>query len=152
MINVYTAGTWDLFHQGHLNILKKSLDYGDTLIVGVSTDELVMKYKRAKPVFEYKHRVELLQSCVYVDNTVKQTSIIPIRILKRYDIDVITIGSDWKDKKIEGIEWFKKQKDKKVIYLPYTKGVSTTEIKRQIIKNSYEIIRTELEREKNRYL
>lgn len=150
MINVYTAGTWDLFHKGHLNILKKSKKYGDKLIVGVSSDALVSKYKKVKPVFNYKHRVELLSSCIYVDKIVKQTSIIPIKILKKYDIDVITIGSDWKNKKIESIEWFKKQKNKKVIYLLYTKDISTTKIKRDIIKKSYEIIKTELEREQTR--
>ncbi len=143
---IYTAGTFDIFNIGHLEILKKSKKLGDILIVGVSTDELVETYKYSKPIISYKDRVKIIKSCKYVDKVVKQKSLIDIKTLKRYKVDCVTIGSDWKNKYLEGLEFMKKNGE--VIYLPYTKRASSTQIKRQIIKNSYDIIKSELNRGK----
>jgi len=146
---VFTAGTWDLFHKGHLNILKKSKSLGDKLIVAVSSDKLVKKYKKVLPIFHYKHRLDIIKSCRYVDVAVKQETLVPIYLLKKYEVNVITIGSDWKDKKLEGLEWAKNNSIE-IVYLSYTKGVSTSEVKKKIINNSYNIIRGELNREQDR--
>ncbi len=129
---VYTAGTWDLFHVGHLNIFKKSKALGTKLIVGVSTDELVASYKKAFPIVSYEDRVEILKSCKYVDEVVKQEKLIDIEQIKKLNVDIITIGDDWKEKYLEGLEWAKKQPDMKVIYLPYTKKISSTSVKQKI--------------------
>lgn len=142
---IFTAGTWDLFHIGHLEILKKSKSLGDYLIVGVSTDELVFNYKGVKPVVNYSDRFKILSSCRFVDKVVKQTKLIDISILKKYSVDCVTVGSDWKNKSLAGLDWM--ISNGSVIYLPYTKSTSTTDIKRKIIKNSYEIIKSELYRE-----
>ena len=146
-IIVYTSGTWDLFHVGHLNILEKSAKLGDKLIVGVSTDELIMEYKGIPPVISFEQRFKIVESIKWVSKAVKQEILTEVRQLKELDVDIVTIGDDWKDKYLEGLEWMKKQPGKKVIYIPYTSDVSTTSIKRNIIKNSYEIIFSELSRE-----
>lgn len=134
---VFTAGTWDLFHIGHLNIIKKSKEFGDHLVVGVSTDELVMSYKKYKPFIPYNERLEIIQSIKYVDETVKQTKLIDINQLKKFNVDIVTIGDDWKNKYLEGLDWMKKQ-GKEVVYLPYTDGVSSTTIKQWIMSRSHE--------------
>lgn len=129
---VYTSGTWDLFHIGHLNLFKKSKELGDKLVVGVSTDELVRSYKKTPLIIPFEERMEIVKSCKYVDKVVKQVILSEIKQLKEINPDIITIGSDWKNKYLEGLEWFKKQPGKKVIYLPYTGHISSTEIKKRM--------------------
>ena len=144
---VYTSGSWDMLHVGHLNILEKSKSLGDVLVVGVSTDELITEYKNAPPVIPYEQRKHIVESLSCVDVAIKQTILTDIRQLEEYEVDIVTIGNDWKDKYLEGLEWMKKQPGKEVVYLDYTPGVSTTGIKRDIIRNTYDIIYAELQRE-----
>lgn len=146
-IIVYTSGTWDLFHVGHLNILQKSANLGDKLIVGVSSDELIIEYKGIPPLIPFEQRFKIIESIKWVSKAVRQDVLTEIRQLKELNVDIVTIGDDWKDKYLEGLEWMKNQPGKRVEYIPYTSEVSTTEIKRNIIKNSYEIIFSELSRE-----
>lgn len=128
---VYTSGTWDLFHIGHLNLIRRSKELGDTLIVAVSTDELVESYKEAA-VIPFEERCEIVKACKYVDGVVKQVVLSEIRQIKEINPDIITIGSDWKNKYLEGLEWFKNQPGKKLVYLPYTKHTSSTKIKQKV--------------------
>lgn len=144
-VTVYTSGSWDLFHVGHLNIIRRSQAYGDRLIVGVSTDELVEAYKGTKPIIPYDERVAIVRAIGGVDKVVKQTILTDIRLLKRHKIDVVTIGDDWRNKHLDGLEWMKEHG--RVVYMKYTPGVSTTGIKRKIIKSAYELIYAELKRE-----
>lgn len=146
---VFTSGTWDMFHVGHLNILERSKQKGDVLIVGVSTDELIESYKGSKPVIPFKERIRLVQALRCVDQVVAQDSLMDIELLKRCDADIVTIGDDWKDKHLEGLEWMKSLPNKQVVYLEYTSGISTTGIKRHIIDNIYEIISAEFRREEH---
>lgn len=126
---VLTAGVWDLFHRGHLNILKRAKEYG-RLIVAVSTDELVKSYKNKYPIFCLEDRIEILKACKYVDEVIVQTKILDINQLKEHKVDIIVIGDDWTDKYLEGLEWMKEHG--KVIYVPYTKGISTSLIKQKL--------------------
>lgn len=134
MINriVYTAGTWDLFHIGHLNLIKESKKLGDYLIVAVSTDELVMSYKGHLPFIPYKERVEIVKSINYVDKVVQQTTLLNILQMQRLHVNILTIGDDWKNKKLEGLEWMKK--NEKVIFLPYTESINSSVIRERIKK------------------
>ncbi len=136
-IIVYTAGTWDLFHVGHLNVLKKSKALGTKLIVGISTNELVASYKKASPIISYEDRVEVIKNCKYVDEVVKQEKLLDIEQMKKLNINIITIGDDWGRKYLKGLEWAKKQPNIKVIFLPYTKNISSTYIKNKI-KNGWQ--------------
>ena len=142
---VFTSGSWDMFHVGHLNVLRRSRELGDRLIVGVSTDELIAEYKGAPPVIPFEERMEIVQNVKGVDLAVRQTILTEIRQLQEHKVDVVTIGDDWKDRYLEGLEWMKEHGE--VVYLPYTAGVSTTSIKRKIIENIYSVIAADLRRE-----
>ena len=147
MKRVFTSGSFDLFHVGHLNILEKSAALGDELIVGVSTDELIEKYKGTKPIIPFEQRFRIVQSIKCVTKVVKQVKLTEIAQLQRENIDIVTIGDDWVDKYLEGLEWMKQQPGKEVVYFPYTPGVSTTIIKRQIIESANQIVYAALHRE-----
>lgn len=144
---MFTSGSWDLFHVGHLNILERSKALGDYLVVGVSTEDLIADYKGLPPVIPYEERARIVSSVGCVDKVVKQTILTEVAMLEEYDVDIVTIGDDWKDKYLEGLEWMKSQPGKQVVYFPYTPGVSTTSIKRKIIQSTYEIIAAEFKRE-----
>jgi len=130
MIKVYTSGTWDLFHVGHLNILKASKKLGDYLVVGVSTDELIFSYKKHYPIISFEDRFKIIESCRYVDEVVKQEILLSIEEIDKINPDILTIGSDWKNKYLEGIEHFKK--NKRVVYFDYTDKVSSTIIRKKL--------------------
>jgi len=123
----YTTGVFDLFHIGHLNLLKKAKASCDRLIVGVSTDELVKEYKGKKPVLPFYERVEIVRNVKYVDGVVKQESMDKYEAWEKIKYNVLFHGDDWKgsqlyleiEKKLEAV-------GVKMIYFPYTKGVSST--------------------------
>ena len=146
-IRVFTSGSFDLFHVGHINILERSAALGDELIVGVSTDELIEKYKGMRPIIPFEERFRIISSLRCVTKAVKQTKLTEIAQLQRENIDIVTIGDDWKCKYLEGLEWMKAQPSKKVVYFPYTPGISTTAIKRKIIENANDIVAAALYRE-----
>lgn len=146
-VRVFTSGSFDLFHIGHLNILEKSALLGDELIVGVSTDELIQHYKGMPPIIPFEQRIRIVSSIKCVTKVVKQVKLTEIAQLERENIDIVTIGDDWKDKYLEGLEWIKQHPGKRVVYFPYTPGVSTTGIKKRIIESTNEIIAAALQRE-----
>ena len=129
-IRVFTSGSFDLFHIGHLNILERSAALGDELIVGVSTDELIQHYKGMPPIIPFEQRFRIISSLKCVTKAVKQVKLTEVAQLQREDIDIVTIGDDWINK-----------------YFPYTPDVSTTGIKKKIIESTSEIIRAALQRE-----
>ena len=142
---VYTAGTFDILNLGHINLLERSKMYGDYLIVGVSTDELVYSYKHILPIIPYEERKQIVQALRAVDMVVKQEEILSIKQIQLINPFIITIGSDWKNKKIEGLEWAKEH-GIGVIYLPYTMQTSSSIIKNRIIKNSTAIKKAQAKR------
>lgn len=91
----YTSGVFDLFHAGHLNILKRAKESCDKLIVGVSTDELVYSYKGKYPHDKYEERAEIVQSIKYVDEVVPQTTMDKMEMWEKIHFDVLFHGSDW---------------------------------------------------------
>nr|WP_320057189.1 adenylyltransferase/cytidyltransferase family protein [uncultured Bacteroides sp.] len=146
-VRVFTSGSFDLFHVGHLNILEKSAALGNELIVGVSTDELIEEYKGMKPIVSFEQRFRIISALKCVTKVVKQVKLTEIAQLRRENIDIVTIGDDWINKYLEGLEWMKTQPDKKVVYFPYTPGVSTTSIKKEIINSTNLIVEAALQRE-----
>ena len=146
-IRVFTSGSFDLFHIGHLNILERSAALGDELIVGVSTDELIQHYKGMPTIIPFEQRFRIISSLKCVTKAVKQVKLTEVAQLQREDIDIVTIGDDWINKYLEGLEWMKQQPGKEVVYFPYTPDVSTTSIKKKIIESTSEIIRAALQRE-----
>ncbi len=126
MIIGYTTGVYDLFHVGHVNILRNAKSLCDKLIVGVTVDELV-KYKHKNAVIPYEERIEVVQSCMYVDLAIPQTSIDKVAAVKKLKASKLFVGDDWfEDKKWKLMEEKLKEVGCEVIYFPYTKGTSST--------------------------
>lgn len=128
MIIGYTAGVYDLFHVGHLNLLKNAKAMCDKLIVGVTVDELVT-YKGKKAMIPYADRAEIVRSIEYVDAVVPQYDMDKVTMCKKLKADILFVGDDWYDTpKWEAYEKELKELGIKIIYFPYTKGISSTQI------------------------
>lgn len=133
-IIVMTSGVWDLFHIGHINILKKSKALGDKLVVGVVSDDGVEAYKGRKPIFNEKQRLEIIRSLKFVDYASIQPTTDPTPLVCRYRPHIFTHGDDWKEL-IEGQETLIARAIKFKL-LPYTKNISTTKILERV-KNEF---------------
>ena len=132
MIIGYTTGVYDLFHIGHLNLLKNAKGLCDKLIVGVTTDELV-QYKGKKPVIPYVDRAEIVRSIKYVDAVVAQENMDKLTMCKKLKANILFVGDDWyQTEKWEQYEKELNHEGIKIIYFPYTKGTSSTQL-RQLI-------------------
>lgn len=124
----YTAGVYDLFHVGHLNLLKNAKGLCDKLVVGVTVDELVA-YKGKQAMIPFEDRIEIVRSCKYVDAVVPQYDMDKLSMCKKLGATIMFVGDDW-----YGTEkWKKYEKDFnaagiKIVYFPYTKGISSTKI------------------------
>lgn len=130
----YTTGVFDLFHIGHLNILKRAKEQCEYLIVGVSTDELVMEYKNKRTVIPYNERIDIVEAIEYVDKVVKQTNRDKFAAWEKLNFDVMFVGDDWKGSMLfNELEEKFKQVGVDIVYLSYTKGTSSTILKRKII-------------------
>ena len=123
----YTTGVFDMFHIGHLNILKRAKEQCDYLIVGVSTDEVVEEYKKKTPIIKFEERISIVEAIKYVDEVVPQTTMDKMEAWKQLKFDVMFHGSDWKGSDMYNhiIEKFNNV-GVKVIFLPHTEGVSST--------------------------
>ena len=143
---VYTAGSYDLLHYGHVNVLLKAKALGNYLIVGVSTDALISKYKGMKPIICYKDRTAIIKELKCVDKVIKQNSFFDIKQLKKYNIDIIVLGDDWKNKSFPELDKCLKELNIKMVYVPYTRRLSTSKIKVKIIRNAVEIIKSQTKR------
>ena len=131
----YTSGVYDLFHVGHLNLLKNAKGLCDKLIVGVTSDELV-SYKNKKAIIPHMERMEIVRSVKFVDAVVPQDNMDKFKMWQQLKFDVMFVGDDW----FETDKWREldrrfKSVGVKIIYFPYTKGVSSTLINK-ILSNS----------------
>lgn len=126
MLVGYTSGVYDLFHIGHLNLLKNAKGLCDKLIVGVSTDKLV-EYKHKHPVIPFEVRIEIVRSCKFVDAAIPQEELDKYKMWEKLHFDILFVGDDW----YNSPSW-KEMEEKfdkvgvRVIYFPYTKGTSST--------------------------
>ena len=126
----YTAGVFDMFHVGHLNLLRNAKEMCEYLIVGVNSDELVYQYKGKKAVINEIQRREIVNSIKYVDWAEIVNTLDKVDAYSKYKFDVIFIGDDWKGSE----RWNQTERDLarfgvKVIYLPYTKNLSSTQLR-----------------------
>jgi glycerol-3-phosphate cytidylyltransferase len=135
---LYTGGTFDVFHYGHVNFLKRCKMLCDTVVVSLNTDEFIKKFKGAYPIMSYEERERSLIECKYVDKVVPNLSgedskptIISVKP------DIIAIGDDWahKDyyKQMQFTDSWLDEQGIVLVYVPYTKKISTSEIKRRIL-------------------
>ena len=127
MIIGYTQGTYDLFHIGHLNLLKNAKKHCDYLIVGINSDELVESYKGKKVVMSQNERMQIVEALKVVDKVILCDTLDKMDIWNRCHFSRVFIGSDWKGSE----RWNQTEKELKkinvdVIYLPHTDGISTS--------------------------
>lgn len=133
MIIGYTTGVYDMFHIGHLNILRRAKEKCDYLIVGVSTDECVESYKHHTPVIPYEQRAAIVEAIKYVDEVVPQTTMDKLEFLKHRHFDVMFHGDEWK-----GTELYNKYEKEfalygaRIEYLSHTDGISSTMLREKI--------------------
>lgn len=125
----YTTGVYDMFHIGHLNILKNAKEQCEHLIVGVSTDELVQREKHKTPVIPYSERAEIVSSIIYVDEVVPQVDKNKFAAWEKYVFNAMFVGSDWKGTP----QWIEFEKQFSavgvdIVYLPHTDGISSTQL------------------------
>ena len=131
----YTTGVFDMFHIGHLNILKRAKEQCEYLIVGVSTDEVVESYKTRRPVIPFEERIAIVEAIRYVDRAVAQTSMNKMEAYQALKFDVLFHGSDWKDSNM-----YRKIVDDfesigvDVVFLPHTEGISSTMIREKVVR------------------
>jgi len=126
MIIGYTTGVFDLFHIGHLKLLKNAKGLCDRLIVGVTSDELV-SYKNKRAVIPFEERIEIVRNIKYVDAAIVQNSMDKIEAWGKIKFDMMFVGDDWYNTpKWQKIETELTTKGVKIIYFPYTKGTSST--------------------------
>ncbi|MEP7705305.1 adenylyltransferase/cytidyltransferase family protein [Paraglaciecola sp. 25GB23A] len=131
---VYVSGTFDLFHRNHLKMIEYGAGLGDTLIVGVSTDELVCSYKKP-PSIPFEERIAIIEALKYPDVVIPQRSLEHTERVKDLNIDIFVIGDDWKGKYD-----YLRELGVKVFYFPYGSGVSSTKLKKQIYTQYKELI------------
>ena len=127
MITVVTFGTYDLFHVGHLNILRRAKDLGDRLVVGVSSDELNYRKKRIRPTYPLDHRMAIVESVRFVDEVFVEHAMEEKReYLLEHRADILVMGDDWEGRFDEFLDICR------VVYLPRTVGISSTDVKVRI--------------------
>ena len=128
MIIGYTTGVYDLFHIGHLNLLKNAKGMCDKLIVGVTVDELV-SYKGKQAMIPFEDRIEIVRSIKYVDAAVPQYDMDKLTACKKLGAQLLFVGDDWYGtEKWQQYENEFAQAGIKIVYFPYTKGISSTRI------------------------
>lgn len=132
MIIGYTTGVFDMFHIGHLNILRRAKERCDYLIVGVSTDEVVESYKHHKPIIPYEQRAAIVDAIKYVDEVVPQTTMDKTDFLKHRHFDVMFHGDEWK-----GTDLYNRYEREfaelgaHIEYLSHTEGISSSILRKK---------------------
>lgn len=131
----YTAGVYDMFHVGHLNLLRRAKDYCDYLIVGVNSDDLTFSYKNKHPVIPQDDRIEIIKSIKYVDEVFLAEDVVRVDegglldVYERFKPDLIIIGDDHEsDPRWQEVGKYLRSKGSMVKYLPYTNHVSSTKL------------------------
>jgi choline-phosphate cytidylyltransferase/glycerol-3-phosphate cytidylyltransferase len=126
---VYTSGTFDMLHYNHLKMIEYARALGDILIVGVNTDELVASYK-SQPIIPFEERIALMKALKYPDIVIPQHSLNHADKVKKLNFDVFVVGDDWTGK----FDYLKEQ-GITVVYFPYGKGISSSNLKQKIYNN-----------------
>lgn len=133
MIIGYTTGVYDMFHIGHLNILKRAKELCDYLIVGVSTDDLVKKEKNKIPIIPFEDRCKIVEAIKYVDKVVPQINKNKYEAWEKYHFHKMFVGSDWKN----STAWLQYEKEfnplgVEIIYLQHTDGISSSILRNKL--------------------
>lgn len=135
MVIGFTTGVYDLFHIGHLNLLKNAKSLCDRLIVGITTDELLVKYKQKHPIIPFDERAEIVRNIRFVDAVIPQEDMNKFAMWEKLNFDVMFVGDDWyQTEKWQQFEKQFKEAGVRIVYFPYTKGTSSTLINEILVK------------------
>ena len=138
-MTVYTVGTFDLLHVGHLALLEYCRTLGDTFIVGVASDEVVGSYKRNVPVIPLQQRMEMLKALKCVDDVVSYETLEYVSNCKKLDVDIFVIGEDWGNAPHNiAVEKYLKSKGAKIVQVTYNPLTSSTKIKQNVVAQRHE--------------
>jgi len=137
---LYTGGTFDLFHFGHVSFLKKCKRIADKVVVGLNTDDFIERFKGSKPILTYKERYQSLNECKYIDEILKNECGEDSKpVILSTQPTIIAVGDDWahKDyfKQMSFTQMWLDDNQITLVYIPYTKGISASEIKKRVIEN-----------------
>lgn len=132
----FTAGAFDMFHVGHLNLIKNAKAQCDYLIVGVNTDELIASYKNKRAIVPLDERLQIVSALKYVDEVEVVDTLDKVEMWKRKPFDVVFIGDDWKGTERWNATELELEQcgEIKVIYLPYTKGTTSTLLREKLME------------------
>jgi len=137
-MTVYTVGTFDLLHIGHLDLLEYCKTLGDKFVVGVASDEVVASYKRNVPVIPLAQRMRMLKSLDCVDAVVSYDKLDYVTQCKEVNPDIFVIGEDWGDKPHNiAVEEYLKSKGAKIVQVSYNPQTSSTKIKQNVINQTH---------------
>lgn len=126
MVLGYTTGVFDLFHVGHVNVLRNARSLCDRLVVGVSVDALVL-YKNKRAVIPFDERIEIVRACRYVDLAVPQESMDKLDAWQRYKFNLMFVGDDWyQNERWKTLDAQFSAVGVRVVYFPYTRTTSST--------------------------
>lgn len=139
MKTLYTGGTFDLFHYGHVNFLRACKTIADTVVVSLNTDEFILSYKKVAPILSYEERKRSLLGCKYVDEVVENIGGADSKpAILEVMPNIIAIGDDWAKKdyyhQMNFTQEWLDEHNITLVYLPYTKGVSSTDLKERIFQ------------------
>ena len=135
---VYTVGTFDLLHVGHLDLLEYCKTLGDKFVVGVASDEVVASYKRNVPVIPLEQRMRMIKALKCVDDVVSYDKLDYVTNCKELEVDIFVIGEDWGDKAHNlAVEKYLKSKGKKIVQVSYNPATSSTKIKQNVVAQSH---------------
>jgi len=138
MITVYTTGVFDILHKGHINILVNARNLGDSLVVGVQDDDGVFQYKGSYPVMSTLERVAQLEALPFVDKVIAYHGVDQRPYLRDISPNIMVQGDDWlKTGKRNEVFEYLKEHNIRLVLIPYTDGISTTEIKQRVL-NTHE--------------
>ena len=126
MVVGYTTGVFDLFHVGHVNLLRNAKSMCDRLIVGVTIDELVL-YKNKRAVIPFDERIEIVRACRHVDLAVPQLTMDKLDAWQRYKFDTMFVGDDWyQNERWKQLDAEFAERGVRIVYFPYTRSTSST--------------------------
>lgn len=131
----YTSGVYDMFHIGHLNILRRAKELCEELVVGVTTDELCFRRKQKYPIINETERKAIIEAIRYVDRVVDQADMDKVSMVRHLGADAVFVGSDWRGTP----SWDKYEKEFAevgctVVYLDHTDGISSTILREKLNK------------------
>lgn len=138
---LYTGGTFDVFHYGHMNFLKQCKLIADEVVVSLNTDEFIASYKKKRPVLSYSERESSLLGCKYIDRVVENIGEADSKIsIMNVRPNIIAIGDDWASKdyysQMSFTQDWLSENGIVLVYIPYTRGISSTELKNRVIQHA----------------